>query len=75
MVFQHTHFLKDETMIQKEQYKNSIGDTLDNLVGSEGVKIAIKLAPETIPVLILSIIGAVIIGGLAKDALSKAIIK
>jgi hypothetical protein len=64
-------------MIQKEPYKfkNSLGDTLGNLVGSEGVKVAIKLAPETIPVLILSIIGAVIIGGLAKDALSRAIIK
>jgi len=64
-------------MIQKEPYKfkNSIADDLGNLVGSEGVKISVKLSPETIPVLILSIIGAIIIGGLAKDALSKAIIK
>jgi hypothetical protein len=62
-------------MIQKEVFKNSIGDSLSNIVGTEGVKIAVKLSPETIPVLILSIIGAIIIGGLAKDALSKAIIK
>lgn len=67
-------------MIQKEPYKankfkNSIGDSLSNIVGAEGVKISVKLSPETIPVLILSIIGAVIIGGLAVNAISKALIK
>lgn len=62
----------------EKKYKNAtIGDILGNVVGSEGIKtdVAIKLAPITIPILILSIIGAIIIGGLAKDAISKAIAK
>jgi hypothetical protein len=55
--------------------RNAVGDFLGNLVGEEGLKadVAIKLAPATIPILIASVVAAIIIGGVASHFIIKKI--
>ena len=64
-------------MTEKKYRNATIGELLGNVVGEEGIKtdVSVKLAPITIPIITIAIIVAIIIGGLAKDAISKAIAK
>lgn len=61
----------------EKNYKNSIGDTLDNLIGTQGIKtdVSVKLNPTTIPVLIGSVMVAVIAGIIIANAITKLITK
>jgi hypothetical protein len=61
--------------VELKKNRNAIGDILGNLVGEEGLKadVAIKLAPATIPILIASIVAAIIIGGVASHFIIKKI--
>lgn len=61
----------------KNKYNNTLGETLDNLIGAEGLKtdVAVKLNPTTIPVLIISIMVAVTAGIIIAGAITKAITK
>lgn len=64
-----------QNLDRKYRNASAIGDLLGNVIGEEGIKtdVQVKLAPITIPVIALAIIFGVIVGGLAKDAISKAI--
>ena len=57
-------------------YKNAtLADTLGNIFGDEGIKadVAVKIAPATIPIIIVSIVAAIIIGSIASKAIMNAI--
>jgi hypothetical protein len=59
-------------------FKNAtLSETLDNLVGAQGIKtdVSVKLNPATIPVLILSVMVAVTAGIIIAGAITKAISK
>lgn len=60
----------------EKNYKNAtLAETLSNLVGEKGIKtdVAVKIAPATIPILILSSVVAIIIGILVSNAIMKAV--
>jgi hypothetical protein len=59
-----------------EKQKNATGaEILDNLIGTQGIKtdVAVTIKPATIPILIISIMFAVISGILIAGAIQKAI--
>jgi len=61
-------------MIQKDKYKNAtLLDNLGNLIGSEGIKtdVAITIEPATVPILIGSILIAVVAGILIAGAIQS----
>lgn len=58
-----------------EKYRNSIGDDLGNLIGSQGVKLSVNIAPAAIPVLVISIITSIIVGSIASHYIIKALSK
>jgi hypothetical protein len=65
-------------MALNKKYKNAtLSETLDNLVGAQGIKtdVSVKLNPATIPVLILSVMVAVTAGIIIAGAITKAIAK
>jgi len=64
-------------MVMKKRYNNTLGETLDNLIGAEGIKtdVAVKLNPTTIPILIISIMVGVISGIIIAGAITKAVKK
>jgi len=62
----------------EKNYKNAtLSDTLDNLIGEKGIRtdVAVKLNPSTIPVLIASVMVAVIVGILIAGLIQKVIAK
>lgn len=62
---------------EKNKMNNATGDFLSNLIGEEGLKanVAVKLAPATVPILIISIVAAIVIGGVATHFVLKKIAK
>ncbi len=65
-------------MMQFEvKHRNAAGDLLSQLIGEEGIKadVAVKLAPATIPILVISIVIAIIIGTISANAIMKAVAK
>ncbi len=61
--------------VNTKKNRNSVGAFLDNLVGKEGIKadVAVKLAPATIPILIGSILVAIVLGSIASHFIIKKI--
>jgi hypothetical protein len=63
-------------MNKEDKYRNAGGtDLLSQLVGEQGIKadVAVKLAPATIPILVISIVIAIIIGTISANAIMKRI--
>jgi hypothetical protein len=61
-------------MNEFDKYRNA-SDLLSQLVGEQGIKadVAVKLAPATIPILVISIVIAIIIGTISANAIMKRI--
>lgn len=62
----------------ENRYRNAtLTDILSNLIGTEGIKtdVAVKLAPATIPIIIISVMVAVTAGIVIASAIQKAVKK
>lgn len=60
----------------KVKKKNATGlDIIDNLVGTSGIKtdVSLKIAPATIPIIIVSVMIAVIAGIVIAGVIQKAL--
>jgi hypothetical protein len=55
-----------------DKYRNGV---LDNIIGESGIQVAVKIAPTTIPILVLSVVAAIIIGSIGSHYILKAINK
>jgi len=62
-------------MKQRECYRNTIFDDLGNLVGDKGIKtdVAVTIKPSTVPILIASVMIAVVLGIVAAGIIQKAL--
>lgn len=64
--------------MRQNKYKNAtFSETLDNLIGEKGIKtdVAVKLDSGTVPLLIISVMAAVIGGVLIAGLIQKYVIK
>jgi hypothetical protein len=61
--------------MEKSKYRNALSDILGNVVGEEGVKIDVNLSMSTIPIIVVSVVAAIIIGSVASHYIIKAIDK
>jgi len=61
--------------MKNTKYRNTVLDNLGNLIGDEGIKtdVAITIKPATIPIIIASVMVAVIGGILLAGMIQKAI--
>lgn len=62
----------------KNQYKNAtLSETLDNLVGSKGIRteVSVEIKPSTVPVLIGSVMVAIVLGVLIAGLIQKKLVK
>lgn len=63
--------------MRKNKYKNTILDDLGNIIGEEGIKtdVAMTIKPMAIPVIIISVMVAVVAGILIAGMIQKALKK
>jgi hypothetical protein len=58
----------------EKKYRNAtFADSLNNLIGNEGVKVSVGIEPKAIPILIGSVLLAVVSGILIANAITKAL--
>jgi len=62
-------------MAQRDRYKNTILDNLGNVIGDKGIKtdVEVTVKPATLPILIGSVMLAVILGIVVAGFIQKAL--